>query len=345
MSDAYKEYCDKIENNLIFCFRYGNKGEAISSKCNVNMEQVKEIEELIGVSWVLAKKEKKQGVYSFMKMISINVRAWLMTTGLRTYGEDSRVFTCKEVIGDERFIAIRETWKGKDEEMDLNVVRGNDNRLNSQVNIKETIEFNDFINDRRLVDIPMGGGRKFTRVSNDGVKFSKLGRFLLNDEFNNIWGNLSVIALDRKLSDHCPIVLKDVELDFSPKQFHIFNVLFEETNFYHVLEEAWKKEVRSSRPDCIFRDRLKNVKVRLRVWSKERFGGNREKIETLKSDAMRWELEAEKRTLSDSKRGEWLRARKCWVDKESEYCNMLRQKTRITWIRKVMKTQIFFMLL
>ncbi|GJX78798.1 reverse transcriptase domain, reverse transcriptase zinc-binding domain protein [Tanacetum coccineum] len=61
---------------------------------------------------------------------------------------------------------------------------------------------------------------------------------------------------------------------------------------------------------------FKNVKVSLQVWSKERIGGNREKIETLKSEAMRWELEEGKRTLSDSERGEWLQARKCWEDKE-----------------------------
>ncbi|GKA23645.1 hypothetical protein Tco_0709678 [Tanacetum coccineum] len=46
------------------------------------------------------------------------------------------------------------------------------------------------------------GGRKFTRVSDDGMKFSMLGLFLLNDEFNNIWCNFSVIALDMKLLDH-----------------------------------------------------------------------------------------------------------------------------------------------
>lgn len=46
---------------------------------------------------------------------------------------------------------------------------------------------------------------------------------------------------------------------------------------------------------------------------------------------MRWELEAEKRTLDDSERMLWLAARKSWEDKEKEYCNMLRQKTRIRW--------------
>ncbi|GJQ90220.1 hypothetical protein Tco_0001359, partial [Tanacetum coccineum] len=53
----------------------------------------------------------------------------------------------------------------------------------------------------KCAEIPMGG-RKFTRVSNDGMKFSMLGRLLLNDDFNNTWGNFSVIALDMKLLDH-----------------------------------------------------------------------------------------------------------------------------------------------
>nr|GEY35527.1 glycosyltransferase family 92 [Tanacetum cinerariifolium] len=62
-------------------------------------------------------------------------------------------------------------------------------------------------------------------------------------------------------------------------------------------KEAWKKEVRSARLYCRFRDR--NVKESLRVWSKDRFVGNKEKIEMLKNEAMIWELEAKKRTLSE----------------------------------------------
>ncbi|PWA51496.1 hypothetical protein CTI12_AA466280 [Artemisia annua] len=98
---------------------------------------------------------------------------------------DKRVFTCKEAIGDERFIAVRGAWKGKDEDVflvciygphvtgqkaslwdrlsrmmnrwqgawcifgDLNVVRSIDDRLNSQVNMKEACEFNEFINNMR----------------------------------------------------------------------------------------------------------------------------------------------------------------------------------------------------
>ncbi|GJX32994.1 hypothetical protein Tco_0242849 [Tanacetum coccineum] len=138
------------------------------------------------------------------------------------------------------------------------------------------------------------GGRKFTRISDDVLKYSKLDRFLMNDGFNSLRGNLSVVALDRKLSDHCPIVLKDVELDFGPKPFRVFNVRMDEADFNLIVKEAWKKEVRGG-------------------------GGHLKKIDDLKNEAMLWELEAERRPLNDNERGAWLEARKQWEIKDKEY--------------------------
>ncbi|GKF40151.1 hypothetical protein Tco_0120212, partial [Tanacetum coccineum] len=86
-----------------------------------------------------------------------------------------------------------------------------------------------------------------------------------------------------------------------------------------MVEEAWKKDVRSIRLDCKFRDKLKNVKAALRVWSKGRFGRHLEKIDELKSEAMRWELEAERRPLNDREKSVWMEARKQWEIKETEY--------------------------
>nr|GEY55334.1 putative RNA-directed DNA polymerase, eukaryota [Tanacetum cinerariifolium] len=114
-------------------------------------------------------------------------------------------------------------------------------------------------------------------------------------------GNISVVALDRKLSDHCPIVIRNVELEFRPNPFRVFDVWMEDLDFFCVMEEAWRKEIRSAWPNCRFRDRLKNVKASLRVWSK------------------------------DSERISWLELRKQWEIKEREYSNMLRQKSRIKW--------------
>nr|GEV86544.1 cytochrome P450 [Tanacetum cinerariifolium] len=183
----------------------------------------------------------------------------------------------------------------------------------------------------KVISRDSNGGRKFTRVSDDGVKFSKLDRFLLNEEFNELWGNLSVIPLDRKLSDHFLIVLKDTELDFSPKPFRVFYTWLEEHDFLSIVEGTWKKNVRSIRPDCIFWDRLKNVEASHRVWSKDRFGGHKECIENLKKEALTWELKAEQRGLNDIERGIWIETRKRWMEKEKEYGNMLCQKARIKW--------------
>ncbi|GKE11342.1 hypothetical protein Tco_1414893 [Tanacetum coccineum] len=138
------------------------------------------------------------------------------------------------------------------------------------------------------------------------------------------------------------ISLEDVELEFGPKPFRIFDVWMGEIDFGHVVEEAWKKEVKSTRPDCRFRDKLKNVKSDLRKWSKERFEGNKEKNEGYKSEAMRWELEAEKRVLNDAERAAWLEARKLLLEKENEVAGMLHQKARIKWDVKGDENSKFF---
>ncbi|GJS56701.1 hypothetical protein Tco_0651485 [Tanacetum coccineum] len=167
------------------------------------------------------------------------------------------------------------------------------------------------------------------RVSDDDMKFSKLDRFLLNEEFSNMWGNLSVVALDRKLPDHCPIGIKDVDLNFRPRPFRVFNIWLEEPHIGQVVEGAWNKEVKNRRPDCRFRDKLKNVKEELRKWSKERFGALKEKIEVLKKEVMRWELETENRSLNEKERVDWLGARKLWMEKDNDHSSMLLQKARV----------------
>ncbi|GJT90492.1 TMV resistance protein N-like protein [Tanacetum coccineum] len=72
LSDDYKEYHGSE-------FGLDNEREAINSKCNVNMEQVKEIGEMIGVSWVLAEKEKvaemqgRDGIFSLLERVPQNL--------------------------------------------------------------------------------------------------------------------------------------------------------------------------------------------------------------------------------------------------------------------------------
>ncbi|GJU98949.1 hypothetical protein Tco_1328220 [Tanacetum coccineum] len=60
VSDEYKVYHEvSSENKEIFHFGSGKEDDEDSVRCNVNMEQVKKIGEIIGVSWVRAEEEAK----------------------------------------------------------------------------------------------------------------------------------------------------------------------------------------------------------------------------------------------------------------------------------------------
>nr|GEV40923.1 reverse transcriptase domain, reverse transcriptase zinc-binding domain protein [Tanacetum cinerariifolium] len=72
------------------------------------------------------------------------------------------------------------------------------------------------------------GTHTYTRNSDDGMKFSKLERFLVSKGFCDLWPELSVVALDRKLSDHCLIMLRDTVVNFDPKPFRVFDIWFKE---------------------------------------------------------------------------------------------------------------------
>ncbi|GJR72560.1 reverse transcriptase domain, reverse transcriptase zinc-binding domain protein [Tanacetum coccineum] len=142
---------------------------------------------------------------------------------------DSNVFSNVSVVGEERFIAAKGNWKGVDGDVMLVNVYGahvTDHKmalLNTEFNARDADNFNEFIRLNSLVEIQLGG-RKYTRISDDGLKFSKLDQFLVTPEFSTKWDNLSAIALDRKISDHCPILMKDMDLDYGPNPFRVFDL-------------------------------------------------------------------------------------------------------------------------
>ncbi|XP_071719303.1 uncharacterized protein [Rutidosis leptorrhynchoides] len=154
---------------------------------------------------------------------------------------------------------------------DFNEVRERSDRLNYVFMQNRASRFNEFIARNNLIEIPITG-RKFTRISDDGVKFSKLDRFLVNDSFIGLWKDLSVHPLDRRVSDHCPLILRDKYIDYGPKPFKIFNEWFNYDGIDETVNKALSKPVKSRRLDCTFRDKLKNVKFDLRDWSKRVFG-------------------------------------------------------------------------
>ncbi|GJW47992.1 RNA-directed DNA polymerase, eukaryota [Tanacetum coccineum] len=286
LSDQYKVLYEIEESDSVLKnFGEIEKEDSKFPACSISEEMVKEIGEQIGVTWARADEVTngaKTNKVLDKAIITLNVResgsieeSWVEEVwGNRNFRYskldsngrlcgiiliwDVIIFVCKDAIGDERFIALRGDWKGLSEDMylvclygphvcrqktslwdkltglierksrawcifgDFNVVRRLDDMMNSQINVKEMDEFNEFINVTLLVEIPMGR-RKFTRVSDDGIKFSG-GECL---EQNRV------------------------------------------------------------RADCRFRDKLKNVKIDMKAWSKNKFEAHDEKIEEYKQEALK----------------------------------------------------------
>lgn len=82
--------------------------------------------------------------------------------------------------------------------------------------------FCDFISEVGLIDLPLVG-RKFTWYKPDGKAMSRLDRFLISEEWLSTWGNLSQWGLQRSVSDHYAVVLKDKEVNWGPKPFRMLS--------------------------------------------------------------------------------------------------------------------------
>ncbi|MCI04316.1 DUF4283 domain protein, partial [Trifolium medium] len=87
---------------------------------------------------------------------------------------------------------------------------------------EEMIEFDSFITDSELVDLPLIG-RKFTWSRIDGSSMSRIDRFLLSEEWCMQWPNSSQWCLEKGLSDHCPILLQDEVKNWGPRPFRMLN--------------------------------------------------------------------------------------------------------------------------
>ncbi|KAL7185216.1 hypothetical protein ACSBR2_027194 [Camellia fascicularis] len=105
---------------------------------------------------------------------------------------------------------------------DLNEIRNIGERVGCSRTNKGMMDLNSFVENYELSDLPLLG-RKFTWCNaQDGERWSRIDRILLNPEwllkFNfKLWGLL------RLFSDHCPLFLMDDERDWGSKPFTFIN--------------------------------------------------------------------------------------------------------------------------
>nr|GEU99624.1 transposon TX1 [Tanacetum cinerariifolium] len=134
----------------------GGLADSDSKGCSISMKHVEEIGKIIRVSWAKAKNKKVWGVETMVRedekeedyqgLGEAGKKGWITTI----IKED-----LPDIIGENSWVngSSKGTWCIFG---DLNVVRGSEEGRNSQVNTRETTDFNDFINKVNLIEIPMG---------------------------------------------------------------------------------------------------------------------------------------------------------------------------------------------
>ncbi|KAJ9544047.1 hypothetical protein OSB04_023754, partial [Centaurea solstitialis] len=179
-------------------------------------------------------------------------------------------------------------------------------------------------------------------VSDDGAKLNKPDRFLISSDFEGAWKNLGAKVLDRKWSDHASISLYDFRKDFGQIPFKFYGAWLEDKSLEDVVKKAWGQDVKSTRPDCRFKDKLNNVKHALKLWRKESGGMSTKTWSWPRRRYLVGKEKSEVHALKVEDRVLWKEARKKWLDLEEKSVAIARQKAKIKWIKDGDENSKFF---
>ncbi|GKB85895.1 RNA-directed DNA polymerase, eukaryota [Tanacetum coccineum] len=95
---------------------------------------------------------------------------------------------------------------------------------------------------------------------------SKLDRFLVSENLLISCPSINAISLDRYISDHRPILLREVLFDYGPIPFRFYNYWLEKDGFDKLVMDAWN-DAPGNKRNAIrnFMCKLKFTKERIRV--------------------------------------------------------------------------------
>ncbi|GJX27896.1 RNA-directed DNA polymerase, eukaryota, partial [Tanacetum coccineum] len=163
---------------------------------------------------------------------------------------------------------VIDNWKGSVIIMgDFNEVRNKNERFGTIFNVHGANAFNSFISMTNLEEVPLGGC-SFTWCHRSASKMSKLDRFLMSESLLSECPNLSAITLDRFLSDHRPILLRESTHDYGPIPFRFFHYWLEMEGFENFVNEVWREApVDNSNAMINMMNKLKYLKKKIRVWN------------------------------------------------------------------------------
>ncbi|GJW23891.1 RNA-directed DNA polymerase, eukaryota [Tanacetum coccineum] len=120
-----------------------------------------------------------------------------------------------------------------------------------------------------LEEVPLDGST-FTWCHKSATNMSKLDRFLIFETLFNSCLNILAITLERYLSDHRPILLRESHFDYGPTSFRFFHYWIDMEGFSKVVEDAWREgPCDEANATMNMMMKLKFLKMKIREWNKE----------------------------------------------------------------------------
>nr|GEY90296.1 RNA-directed DNA polymerase, eukaryota [Tanacetum cinerariifolium] len=151
---------------------------------------------------------------------------------------------------------------------DFNEVHDNSERFGSMFNKQGAEAFNSFISNAGLVEVSLGGC-SFTWCHKSATKMSKLDCFLIYDNLICSCPSISSTSLDRYLSDHRSILMREIYYDYGSTPFKLFHYWFDIDGFDKLVEDSWKEaHVTDQNAYVKLMKKLRYLKEKIRIWSR-----------------------------------------------------------------------------
>ncbi|GKA52179.1 RNA-directed DNA polymerase, eukaryota [Tanacetum coccineum] len=161
-------------------------------------------------------------------------------------------------------------WNGECMVMgDFNEVRCKEDRWGSTFLAQGACSFNSFISNAGLNEVQLEG-YSFTWAHPSASKMSKLDRFLVTDGFLSLFPHISAVCLDRHLSDHRPILLREMLVDFGATPFRLYHSWLSIPGFDQMITSTWNSFILVDSNGMIrFKKKLQLLKKEIRKWVAE----------------------------------------------------------------------------
>jgi len=198
---------------------------------------------------------------------------------------------------------------------------------------REIKGFNDFIESSELVDIPLVG-RKFTWFKPNGLVKSRINRVLVSKEWLELWPNSQQFVLNRSISDHCAVILKEVLVDWGPKPFGFLDVWMKDSSFKEFVSSSWSAYKVTGGGIFVFKEKLKKLKADLKVWNREVFGDVNQASKEIQKRLDELDSRNDEDGLMESERDERKSLFAKLTESKSKQEAILFQKARQNWIKQ-----------